>query len=198
MTRPEIPPILATLIDAAFGRTRTKLRADMIGHEKRSGAVDQLSAIKDAVLAGAGEIPYLAQLGLPADDGAADEMRVIIQLLEAVQALAEWQIGQPTLVDAHAVREFFLRVDRTAPWMAPAQITFYEGNVSPFAQRVIRRLGRFQSSTHGGAMVQIVSLVGREGGAAIWVLTAGKPSNTGHCPPQIQFDADRQIWDVMH
>lgn len=194
--RPEIPPILSTLIDAAFGRTRTGLQAGVIGREKRVGAVDRLNDIKDAILAGEGKIPYLAQLGLlPAHDSL-KEMRTVLQLLEAIQALADWQISQPTGVDSHSVREFFHRVGMSSPWVAPAEIVFHEGNVSPSAQRIIRRLGRFRTSDFGGMMVQITPLVGPGSGAVISVLAAGKPNSIGVCPQQIRFDSNRKVWDV--
>lgn len=196
MARPEITPLLHTLIDAAFGRVRSKLRADVIGHAKRLAAVDRLNAIKDSILEGGGEIPYLIQLGLtPADGPQLEEMRPIIELLEAIQALAEWQISSPIGVDVREVQELFLRIDRSSPWNTPAEINFREGNVSPAAQRMIRRLQRFGTSTHGGQMMEIEPILG--GRAEIVAISGVNRINTGRCPPQIGFDPTQRIWKVV-
>lgn len=195
-SRPEIAHVLLSLIDAAFGRARSKLGAEVIGHPKRFAAVDRLDAITNAIKAGGGEVPYLSQLELTFQDGPPEEMRIIIELLEAIQALADWQINRPTGVDDYAVREFFLRVGVTSPWKAPAEIVFRDGNVSPAAQRAIRSLGRFETSKYGGQMMVITPLIGGLT-AIIQAVSVTGQAETGPCPPRIRFDTARQIWDVV-
>ena len=194
MARPDIPPILRTLIDAAFGRARSKLGTEVLGYAKRFAALDQLNVIVRSVLDGEGAVPYLAELGLTFKDGPPEEMRVIVELLEAVQALADWQINQPARVDVGTVRDLFVRVDRNAPWKSPAEIVFRDGNVSPTAQRAIRALGRFATSHFGGHMVTITPIFG--GSAVITAISRDQHSYTGKCPDGITFDPERKIWDV--
>lgn len=194
MARPEIPPVLRALIDAAFGRARSKLEPSLISYTKRFAALDRLNAITRSVLDGEGAVPYLAEIGLTPDSGPPEEMRVIVELLEAVQALADWQINQPARVDANTVLEFFARVDRSSPWKAPAEIVFRDGNVSPAVHRIIRSLSMFQTSDFGGQMMVITPIVG--GGAVITAISGTKQPEIGTCPPQIRLDPARQIWDV--
>lgn len=84
----------------------------------------------------------------------------------------------------------------TAPWKAPAEIVFRDGNVSPEAQRLIRALGRFKTPAYGSQMVVITPLV--DGlGAVITAVTRSGQTDTGRCPPQIGFDPTQRIWKVV-
>lgn len=176
-SRPEIPHLLVTLIDAAFERAHSELKSNVAGYPERLAAVGQLNAIAHSALHGDGAIPYLADLGPTFTDGPLEDVRMVIQLLEAVQALTEWQIDQPTGINADAVCKLFALVGPAAPWKAPAEVVFRDGNVSPGAQRLIRAMKMFKSDSLGGAMMTITVVEGS--GALITALGDSAPLTPG-------------------